>query len=81
MGENVRIGNVETETNARMFQDAPPYFAATMRSLRVEMQTHREDNERLVKGLEEQNQLNAAMLQSLIDIQRRMNSGNRTVRP
>ena len=44
------------------------------------MQSHREDNEILVKALEEQNQLNATMLQSLIDIQRRMNSGDQTVR-
>ena len=60
MGEND-----ETESNGRIFQDTPPYFAATMRSLRVEMQSYREDNERLVKAQEEQNQLNAAMLQSL----------------
>ena len=62
MGENVRIGNAEIESNGRRFQDTPPDFAATMRSLRVEMQSHRENNERLVKVLEEQNQLNAAML-------------------
>ena len=62
MVENVRVGNVETESNGRRFQDTPPDFAATMRSLRVEMQSFREDNERLVKDLEEKNQLNAAML-------------------
>ena len=45
-----------------------------MRILRVEMQIYREDNERLVKAHEEHNQLNAAMLQSLTDIQRWMNS-------
>ena len=37
MGENVRIGNVETESNGRRFQDTPLYFAVTMRSLRVEI--------------------------------------------
>ena len=51
-----------------------------MRILRVEIQSYREDNEILVKALEEQNQLNAAMLQSLTDIHRRMNSRDRTVR-
>ena len=48
MGENV-----ETESNGRRFQYTPPDFAATMRSLRVEMQSYREDNERLVKAQEE----------------------------
>ena len=52
-----------------------------MRSLRVEMQSHRANNEILVKALEEQNKLNATMLQSLTYIQRRMNSGDWTMRP
>ena len=79
MGGNVRVGNFETDSNGRRVQDTPPNFATTMRSLRVDMQSHREDNERLVK--EEQNQMNATILQSLTDIHRRMNSGDRTVRP
>ena len=70
MGGNVWVGNDETESNGRRFQDTPPDFVATMRSLKVEMQSHRAYNERLVKAQEEQNQLNAAMLQSLTDIQR-----------
>ena len=71
----------ETESNGRRFQDTPIDFAATMRILRVEMQSYREDNERLVKAQEEQNQLNAAMLQSLTYIQRKMNSEDRTENP
>ena len=27
-GQNVQIGNVETESNGRRFPDTPPYFAA-----------------------------------------------------
>ena len=81
MGGNFRIGNAETNSNGRRFQDTPLDFTATMRSLRVEMQSHREDNERLVKSIEEQNQLNVAMLQILIDIQRQMNFEDQTVRP
>ena len=68
MGENIHVGNAETKSNGRIFQDTPPYFAATMTSLRVEMESYRKDNERLVKAQEEQNQLNAAMLQILTDI-------------
>ena len=39
-GENVQVGNVETKSRGRRFQDTPPYFATTMRSLRVEMQSY-----------------------------------------
>ena len=39
MGENVGVGNEETESNGRRFQDIPPDFAATMRSLRVELKS------------------------------------------
>ena len=81
MGENICMENAETNSNGKIFQDTPPNFAATMRSLRVEMQSYREDNERLVKAEEEKNQLNAAMLQSLIYIHRRMSSGHRAIRP
>ena len=54
MGENVRVGNDETESNGRIFQDTPPYIEATIRSLRVELQSCREDNEMMIKSQEEQ---------------------------
>ena len=46
IGENVRIGNVETDSNGRRFQDTPPDFATTIRSLKVEIQSYRAYNER-----------------------------------
>ena len=49
MGENVRFGNDETESNGRIFQDTPLDIAVTTRSLRVELQSCREDNERMLK--------------------------------
>ena len=81
MGENVQVGNAETESNGRRFQDTPPDFVATMISHRVEMQSYREDNKKLVKAQEEQNQLNVAMLKILTDIQRNMNSKDRIEDP
>ena len=81
MGENVRVGNDETESNGRRFQDTPPDFAATMRSLRVDLQSCREYNERMLKAQEDQNQINAAILQSLIDIQGQINSRHQTANP
>ena len=55
MEENVRVGNAETESNGRIFQDTPLDIAATMRSLRVELQSCKEDNERMIKAQEDQN--------------------------
>ena len=50
MEENIQVGNVETESNGRKYQETPPDFVATMRILRVEMQSYREDNERMIKA-------------------------------
>ena len=68
MGENFWFGNAETKSNGRRFQDTPPNFPATMRSLWVEMQSYRVDNEILFKAQEEKNRLIASMLQILTDI-------------
>ena len=67
MGENVRNGNDDIESNGRRFQGTPSEVAATMRSL--------------IKSQEEQHQFNAAMLQSLTDLQRKIDSGQGTVKP
>ena len=67
MGENVRNRNDDIESNGRRFQETPSDVAATMRSL--------------IKAQEEQHQLNDAMLQSLIDLQRKIESGRGTARP
>ena len=61
------IGNDDIESNGRRFQGTPSDVAATMRNL--------------IKSQEEQHQLNAAMLQSLIDLQTKIDSGRRTARP
>ena len=54
MGENVRNGNDDIESNGRRFQGTSSEVAATMRNL--------------VKSQEEQHQLNAAILQSFLDL-------------
>ena len=54
MGENVRNGNDDIESNGRIFQETLSDVAATMRSL--------------IKAQEEQYQLNATMLQSLTEL-------------
>ena len=67
MGENVRNRNDDIESNGRRFQETPSDVAATMRSL--------------IKAQEEQHQLNAAMLQSLTELQRKIDSRRGTARP
>ena len=54
MGEQVCNGNDDIDSNGRRFQGTPSEVAATMRSL--------------VKAQEEQQQLNAAILESLTDL-------------
>ena len=53
MGGNVRVGNAKTKSNGRRLQETPPDFVATMRILRVEMESYKAYNERLVKAQEE----------------------------
>ena len=65
MGENFRNGNDDIESNGRRFQETLSDVATTMRSL--------------IKSQEEQHQLNAAMLQSLTDLQRDLVQG--TLKP
>ena len=67
MWENARVGNDDIESNGRRFQETLPDSVATMRSL--------------IKSQEEQHQLNAAMLQSLTDLQIKMDSGHGTTKP
>ena len=67
MRENSHNGNDDIESNGRRFQETPLDVAATMRSL--------------IKAQEEKHQLNASMLQSLTDLQRKIDSGRGTARP
>ena len=61
MEENVCNGNDNIESNGRRFKETPSEVAATMRIL--------------IKAQEEQHQLNASMLQSLTDLQKKIDSG------
>ena len=67
MGENFHNGNDDTESNGTRFQGTPSKVAATMRIL--------------VKSHEEQHQLNAAILQSLTNLQKKIDSRRGTSRP
>jgi hypothetical protein len=48
----------ETKSNERRNIETPPDMEETMRSLKVELQSCREDNEKIIKYQEEHNELN-----------------------
>ena len=50
MGENIQVENAEIESNGRRNQETPLDIATTMRILRVELQSCKEDNERMIKA-------------------------------
>jgi hypothetical protein len=50
----------------------PPDLAETARSLMAELQSCKADNERMMKEQEKQMEINAVLLQSLSDLQRKM---------
>ena len=61
-GKMFNIVDDETKFDGKRNQETPPNIAATIKSLRVELQGCRKENEWTNKDLEEKNQLTAAML-------------------
>ena len=72
--ESIQVMNDGIEFDREINQKNSPNLAATIRGLKVELQNCRGNNERIVKAQEEQNQLIAAILQSLTDLQGKVNS-------
>jgi hypothetical protein len=64
--------NRDEESNERRAIRTPPDLAETVRSLMVELQSCKADNERMMKEQEKQTEINAVLLQSLSDLQRQM---------
>ena len=70
--------NRDKESDERRVVETPPDQAKTVRSLMVELQSCKVDNERLIKEQEKQMKINAVFLQSLSDIQRQLYHGPNT---
>jgi hypothetical protein len=70
VGEGSR--NRDEESDERRAIGTPPGLAETMRSLMVELQSCKANNERMMKEQEKQTEINAVLLQSLSDLQRQM---------
>jgi hypothetical protein len=62
--------NKEEESDERRMVETPPNLAETVRSLMVELQSFKDDNENLIREKEKKTELNAILLQILSDIQR-----------
>jgi hypothetical protein len=58
------------ESDERRAIGTPPDLAETVRSLMVELQSCKADNERMMKEQEKKTEINAVLLQSLSDLQR-----------
>jgi hypothetical protein len=70
MGEGSH--NRDEEYEKRRAIGTPPDIAETVRSLMVELQSCKADNERMMKEQEKQTEINAVLLQSLSDLQQKM---------
>jgi hypothetical protein len=70
MGEGSH--NRDEESDERRAIGTPPNLAETMRSLMVELQRWKADNERMMKEQEKKTEINAVLLQSLSDLQQKM---------
>ena len=68
-GQNTRVGNVETKSNGCRGKGEKETLIETVRSLNMEVQSYKEDNERLMR---EKSQINSQVLPSLNQLQREM---------
>jgi hypothetical protein len=70
-----RSHNREEESDERKVVEAPPNLVENVRILMVELQSYKDDNERLIKEQENHIEINAVLLQSLSNIQRKLQHG------
>jgi hypothetical protein len=63
--------NRDEESDKRRAVETPPDLVETVRSLMVKLQSCKGENERLIKEQEKQTKINAVLLQSLSDRQRK----------
>jgi hypothetical protein len=60
--------NRDEESDERRAMGTPPNLAETVRSLMVELQSCKADNERMMNEQEKQTEINAVLLQRLFDL-------------
>jgi hypothetical protein len=67
--------NREEESDEMRVVETPPDLVENVRRLMAELQSYKDDNERLIKEHEKKTKINAVLLQSLLDIQRQLQRG------
>jgi hypothetical protein len=72
-GQNTRVGNAETESNGHKGKGEKETLIEIVRSLNMEVQSYKADNERLMR---EKSQINAQVLKSLNQLQRKTKKGS-----
>jgi hypothetical protein len=72
-GQNISVGNAETKSNTHKNRGEQETLLETVRSLNIEMQSYKEDNEKMMR---EQNQINAQVMQSLNQLHRQAKNGS-----
>jgi hypothetical protein len=60
----------DEESDERRVIETPPDLVETVRSLKVELQSYQDDNEKLIRAQEKLIELNAVLLQRLYEIQK-----------
>jgi hypothetical protein len=73
-GLNINIEEIESNEHRKRMESLE--LVETIRSLKMEVQSCRDDNERMLKAQEEKNQLNTQLLQSLNHLQKKMKNGS-----
>jgi FtsZ-binding cell division protein ZapB len=75
-GQNTGINNAETESNGRTEKGEQETLIETVRILKMEVQSYKADNERLMR---EKSQINARVLWSLNHLQRKMKKESNSI--
>ena len=65
--KNISVGNAKTKSNGHKGRGEQETLIETARRLRIEVQSYKGDNEKMIR---EQNQINAQVMQSLNQLQR-----------
>jgi FtsZ-binding cell division protein ZapB len=72
-GQNTRVGNATIDSNVRKDKGEHETLIDMVRSLKMEVHSYKEENERLMR---KKSQMNAQVLQSLNQLQRQMKKGS-----
>jgi hypothetical protein len=72
-GQNIIVGNAETESNGHKGREEQETLIEIVRSMQIEVWSYKEDNERLIR---EENQINSQVMQILNYLQRQINNGS-----